>query len=549
MKFSILLVDNDDNMIAIVKKALLQKKLSIKLDIKSASTYAKAEQLIKSYYFHLAIVDLHLSSKTDKSNIDGLRVLRFLAEHRPSCKRVLCTKYLERHNYEIAPLLDPNNSIIEGIIDKRNFQVAIATYVESQLNNSQYLNILTDGSNTAYNLLNERIGKKSKVRFTDAEFGTVVRDIIGRPPNVQMSNICHSTEKITTIKMELLEGGRSRSVVLKAELQNKEGRPGIACVLKIGIKADIIEEYYRYIHFVKYILSKTKRVELLGFAAGDVIGGICYSFAGDSMKSIDSIETFLKQQNDSFTTCVNSIFDPNSQEWYARRSIEQDLAKYFSVSYDVIPENIRREMHRFIDANATRLSGQYSRDGLKLSSGKCLSVPDRVFGLGVFRGEYNACIVHGDLNVRNILVSVGGQPNEMVLIDYRHTNRGPAAVDFAAIETSIRESDTQSPDTPIIKWLNSETLIWKSVWKTNTFTKETPFWMRASYEVGRLLRTNFPTISESEYASTCLLWACRLFRIHQLPFHQRVRLFVWISFLNGIIEKNEAPLSKTDKGA
>src|SRR5258708_3819822 len=98
--FSVLLVDNDPDVALTVANALKDSKAPQSVSLKCADSYAKAESAIRGSYYHLAIVDLHLQSTVDKNNIDGALVLRFLAQHRPSCQRILCTKYLDKHNYE-----------------------------------------------------------------------------------------------------------------------------------------------------------------------------------------------------------------------------------------------------------------------------------------------------------------------------------------------------------------------------------------------------------------------------------------------------------------
>jgi hypothetical protein len=88
---------------------------------------------------------------------------------------------------------------------------------------------------------------------------------------------------------------------------------------------------------------------------------------------------------------------------------------------------IFRDVVRLYDLRQTG----FEMDGLK-----CL-YPELLF-LGTPSGEYQSCIIHGDLNTRNLFISQSGQSHDVTLIDFSETGRGHVFYDFIVFEANLR---------------------------------------------------------------------------------------------------------------
>ena len=63
--------------------------------------------------------------------------------------------------------------------------------------------------------------------------------------------------------------------------------------------------------------------------------------------------------------------------------------------------------------------------------------PEVLF-LGSPCGGYMSCIVHGDLNTRNIFIAEKGAAKDVTLVDFSETGRGHVFFDFIVFEISVR---------------------------------------------------------------------------------------------------------------
>jgi hypothetical protein len=161
-----------------------------------------------------------------------------------------------------------------------------------------------------------------------------------------------------------------------------------------------------------------------------------------------------------------------------------------------------------------------------------------LIGAGALRADYHACIVHGDLNAENVLVSSDGR---VMCIDYRYTGWGPRVLDYVPLEASLRLStgSTEGAVEHVARDHRFEAEIWKRAWGDSDAGKafaEWPFWARVSVRLSRLMREQIPDVSQKEYAAACLLWALRIFRVTSLRFEARLRLLSWMSGLCHVLE-------------
>src|SRR5947209_10333561 len=117
--FKALVVDNQQS---ICDQAMAAAAEVPGVDVSTAANLREALDLIAAQFFHLAVVDLHLTDGAGHNN-DGATILSLLRDRRPACRNFLLTKYATEYREEVFDLLDPQNRAIDGAIDKGDFKL------------------------------------------------------------------------------------------------------------------------------------------------------------------------------------------------------------------------------------------------------------------------------------------------------------------------------------------------------------------------------------------------------------------------------------------
>ena len=525
--FTVLIVDNDDTVLVQAKGAFAR---SANVLVFTADSVESARAIIKKNFLHVAFVDMHLRDEQSK-NVDGKLVLRELAARRPSCKRFLLTKYVRGYEEHLFNFFHPLACLVDGAIYKLDFRDSWTSVVERMAEDWTNRTVTIEGLDTVFSEL-QKTGSPSSSLITSEEIYYELVELL----KGSAASRTPGPEEIDGISLEPVVGGRSRSFVTIGRPVSREDDMGIWCVIKFGPAAEIHEEFIRYSRYVRLLVAVNRRVELLGYVPGDTTGLICYSFAGSTPDSITSLEQIFRTENDGAFDLLNVLLDPEQKDWYGETRQAMDLGQFFSATYSLDPPAILDVMHDFVEKVSQELGGRVH--GSKCIFGNSsLLFPDKTLGTGQMRGEYTSCIVHGDMNAANVIVSDDGR---VILIDYRHTQRGPVALDFAALEGSVRINTLPQDASPraVIEEINCERTTWGKSWANrrtkddNRVFRHLPYWAKVSYRIAGLARLNFPKLRKEEYALTCLLWGLRLFRVESLPNTARLRLFVWISQLS-----------------
>jgi hypothetical protein len=395
------------------------------------------------------------------------------------------------------------------------------------------------------------------------------------------------------------------------QIANQSHR-GNRCVVKVGPVGEAGKELARYERYVKFFRTSQRRVELLGQAYGDTLTAICYSFAGGSNTPADSLEDILEKKDLRALDCLGLSYSPRAREWFKDVSSGQSVWKFFeSVHFQHDkPINLLDKLHSDL------VNWELPELAALLPGPRTLPVQADI------GAQY--CIVHGDMNAGNIMMAnfpsnpidfeatrareewwerrvaaiasdsawAGGQRTagavasspasdgllgaKAILIDYRHTRRGPVFIDFAALECSIRgmpECVYNRGDLhAIANDYDREISLWKLAWEKDPFEscgrdqwRGLGYWGAASYELIQLARRNFEGTQDfagehalrkkltrdawkKEYAATCMLYALRLLKYEDfgdirvreasgrtdksLRNETRVRIAVWIAALS-----------------
>jgi CheY-like chemotaxis protein len=519
--FEVLVVDDDKSIGELVNDHFRSHK---GIHIHLAESAKAAMQIVETNFFHLALVDMQLSRNT----ADGMGVFNFLSNNRPSCEVILLTAFPNVYRKELFSLLNPRFPQIRSAIDKADFRSnapeVIEAFGEAWLRNAKTI----VGVEAVAEELATKV-RKSKVDITRTEIDFILSSILGQGEESRLHEGITRGEGCSglfmhTIDLKPLEGGRSRSVVTAGRPTDDKGNLGIWCVMKVGPRPEIEQEYSRYRSYVHFSVALAHRVELLGHSFGDTCGAICYSFAGKSPDSVRSLYDIFKKEDDA-APYLRRMFGIENRELYGRRGMKRTLANYFSKTYDLEPRNIKAPAQEILQKLELRSANPLVAASLSLVD---VSVIDTAIANAVMHTPLETCIVHGDMNAGNVIVSE--EDGRVIYIDYARSGCGPRSVDFAALEASVRLSTCPEGVQDVLAESRDEGRLWKEQWGALDHRPyEGQYWARVSATLIGYARENFGDLTEREYAATCLLWGARLFRVTQFSSIERLRILMWMN--------------------
>lgn len=541
-EFRALVVDDDES---IRRQALAIGARHSNMQVFVAASLEQAEAVMLEQFLHVAVVDLQLV-KGGTKDIGGQICLRRLKEIRPSCQRILLTEQFAKYRKELFRLLDPRDALISGALDKRSFDKSFVTLLRDLARGWQTAPVTVSGLDVAYAALHKKrivsattVGG-SRAAASKEELEYVLSTAFGQaiaadgdeaakksPPPPRELRCC-----------AMLEGGKSRAVVALFQLVDEGNESGLLTAVKIGPRQDAIEELRRYHEYVRFRVSLHRRVELLSASLGDTIAAVCYSFAGHAPNRIDDLQTLFDRGSVEALARIDQLFGPGAAEWLGDQHTYEDEGEFFDAAYGLDPISLEDQVREFAARVADSHGGRVAGDHLVLEGGK---VPLPVnLGRGRFRDPYESCVVHGDLNASNVLVDDEGH---VLLIDFRHTTRGPRSLDFCGLQTSVRLSVPALEDgrerSPLAQF-RSEQELWGKPWHFEDLPSRagatSPYWYQVSVHLLRHAYRCLPQLDPKEHAVTALLYALRFVRVHQLGDEARFRLLLWMGALVEVIE-------------
>lgn len=526
--FTALVVDDDPD---ITSEASGSFEDDLHIRIITASNLDEARDALSKNFIHSAFVDLQLDT-TNPRHSGGLQVLRELFDIRPACRRYLLTQHADKYKEDFFTLVHPLNPIVHGALDKGDFRDHFASVLRRLADNWMRFPVVVVGAQSIVeSLVSKGIGLGKPLLAVD-EVDYITSTILGQGKHIPED----SNDEFNRISLTILGKGRSRSVVALGKPENKLGKTGIFCVIKFGLRSESEEEFNRYNRYVRLLVSLNRRVELLDYVAGDCLAAVCYSFAGKSPDRISSLGDLLDTEHSDAYKVIENLFEPSTKEWYATEKAESDMAGYFNLHYHLNAASVVNEVVMFAEENATLIGGVKVKNQVKLD-GDSLKLP--VDCIVQLRRRYKSCVIHGDLNAENVIISDDGR---VICIDYRYTGWGPRTLDFASLQASARISETglNSDYRQMIRSHRIERDVWKTAWAAGSAEippKTTwPYWATVSYKLLQQLRATFPDAEPHEHAATCLLLGLRLFRVRSLGQSVKMRFLVWMSSLVSALE-------------
>jgi CheY-like chemotaxis protein len=443
----------------------------------TAQNQAEALEIFQNHYLDIIFLDFQFG----KNRLGGYNVLQYLDQLGCSAEVILMTKLdlggeMDRVVQSISRLDRPR---VMDYLKKQELESLLPETIAKLTERFETTRVNLTNLDFAVQLLSRRRDRYSKppLRKSDDEIRVEVericRDLFGSIDGRPFGNIM-GRPKSTAVSVDLqrLERrGLSAAVTLKPVVRLgfadvPDGSPGYDCVLKLGPIEDVREELARYREYVRYGVKLVQRVELLGAAFRDAIGGIVYSFAGGVFgQALVSLDELLRQNTQLSSQVVENLFAAG--HWYSVSAGRKPVARYMDAPYRVdLGESIKRNLdslrklqrkHREVSIDV----GQPGADSsFRIGEGPQLKIPgDEFLGGGWRVDSHPWCLVHGDMHGGNVMAElsdhIGGgnldlsgtgrtSVRRVCLIDYRNSGPGPRCIDATALESSVRMADAET---------------------------------------------------------------------------------------------------------
>ena len=256
------------------------------------------------------------------------------------------------------------------------------------------------------------------------------------------------------VKLKLLSGGYSGSQVAQVDSWDTRHRKQMPLILKVGDKAELLREIDAFnIYVKKFILNNA--TSLMKYSIGEHEGALIYNFVGLSgndaqIVSLDDYYHTAKEQE--IIHVIDSLFRGVLKPWY-RQPLYAELPLYqeydFQANKRLILQGARDILH--VDDKAKYFTVPHIQrrfiNPLYLLSNVMPMVTETEF-------PAYQCIVHGDLNTRNVLLE---DNSHVWVIDFSETHEGHNLKDLAKMETVFKfESVPVDTWEKLDQWLSYE---------------------------------------------------------------------------------------------
>ena len=579
--YRVLVVDDDPQMCVVAQKQISEIAGPAAIYVDKAFTARVAISKIKESYFDLIILDLY-----KERILAGFEVYRKLNELDCSAEVIFMTRFDLDSSVDglLNAVSSAGSARLVGFLDKREPRFGtIKTEVEKHYRRFLRAGLTIENIDLASRLIARRRKRYQQLPIfplrgepseIEAEIERLLRELYVEVP------LAGDRSADVSITLEPIpRRGLSPAVVVNCIVKiglpgADEVRSGHKTVLKIGPKPDIREEASRFREFVRYGVELDQRVELLGVAERDSLGGLVYSFAGGLhqkglMALDDVLITDMGSRNESLSRKVfQGLF--KSRHWYSVMTEDVDVNKYFEGTYK---NSIRRSFtqgeesldgltEEFGDKirveNVQAMAGNEAYLSVKVGNTEPLVLPNSsVLGLGAIYDSVAGRLVHGDMHAGNVMLEVSEDENapadrrlrldRVCLIDFRSAGPGPRTIDAVALEASVRLADSEvvcrriSPEGEI--GLSTSDQLACAEQMASRWTEELRLYRSIFYGEGELsphgwqpeaaeilsgLKNCFGDLTLSEYLSTSIRYTMRQLGFEMQPV-ARVRMLAWLA--------------------
>ena len=478
--YRFLIVDDELPMCLAARKQIERISGPAEIYVDEAYTARVAMTKIGETFFDLVLLDLY-----KERTLAGYEVFRKFNETGCAVDVIFMTRFDLDPSVKtlLKALASEGSARLVGFVDKRE-QESIRSEVEKRYKAYAAAEFEVNNLALAGRIISSRRSRYRRpgifpLRESPSEIDAEVERLL-RQLYVEVRKTADRVTDVSVSLEPIERRGLSAAVVVNATVMIglhgvREVQGGHKTVLKIGPKPDILEEASRYREFVRYGVELDQRVELLGTAVRDSLGGLVYSFAGGlyrkELLSLDDVLILdLKAARLGLAAAVlRGLF--TSKHWYEVHADDVEVARYFRDNYsnDLMKSFGQGEkaLYELPDLLGDRVKvrkveahgREDSHFAVAVGDRDALIVPDSsVLGLGLMYGSVPACLVHGDMHAGNVMLEVsegalsaerdrpGGElaPYRVCLIDFRNAGPGPRTIDAVALESSVRLADAEA---------------------------------------------------------------------------------------------------------
>ena len=459
------------------------------------STGARADRadILETDYFDVVISDVSMG-KSGGANDDGIQALGKIKARDPSLFCIAYTGKGLRYN-DYANRID-----FDLFIDKT--KLLIPSYIKDvahALREKVKVNVHAYVRATSFKAIPE-LNTSELIQLN-----RIVRKITYTEPSPDESL------QISKVQLRRLPGGYSGAIALYMRASTARNLSCTQAVLKIARSSDseataaIVREARNYAQLVKWFLPYNWRPEMLGELYGGALSAICYAFVSSQGETLASLgETLRKSRNlDIAVDAIEQIFHPQHQHWYQSRNItkEDGLHRFY---HDKCIGNDDTRQHTRMFLQAVREFDISHQEYIRFPDGtQCPSPMGALFARP--SGSYLSCLVHGDMNSNNIVVSPGGSDG-MTLIDFSSTGRGHVFFDFIVFEVSVRLDSIRESAIGLAEQIRAEQFL-------NDAKPSNLSYERFVIRLRQYARKNFPEENFANY-----LFGLAAFSFSMIPF-------------------------------
>lgn len=355
------------------------------------------------------------------------------------------------------------------------------------------------------------------------------------------------TAVVSKAQLIPLKGGYSSSKVFKMHCFTTKGIKIINAVLKYSPVKNAEVEINNYLKYVKWYLPYTWKPEMLAASLGKKYGMICYSFAYNDDKQFSSLtDKILAGDSKSISLAIEKIFADSEagKKWYAdenretvTKPINDFYVDFYFKRYDQKPyPDIYNHIKKLlVERGGYENAGQYFIKDVVYPSAKSLLLDE-------VAQSYITCILHGDLNSNNIMIS---EDEEIIFIDFQETGIGHVFHDFIVFEMCLKLYYNTNLD--FSKRIEIETMLSKN---ENELTTSDPIILMMQ-KVRRAAYKNMPEENPLTYCYGLAMRAFRLLKPNPVyPFESWQNEALLACLLSNMsvlkVKKNDTRTPKTD---
>ena len=372
---------------------------------------ANAQDQAKKLRPHVVIMDLRSVDDADLGDRSGLDLLEQSVFSSARC--ILHSAYLQDFRITVEAF---QKAGVDGVVGKQESPQCLLEAVEGSARK---------GCACRRGLRLEWPTAWNPQRVVDVLFGAgsdvpadIVNDVLGR-----LLSDAHvlTLQPLEGAAVSPLPMARGRSVLLRASPDDREPR-----VVKLAPEEKTIREVTAYEQYVKDRLRGLFHAHMQAHVTFWDVGGICYSFIGSSLNTIESFATFYARKKDP-----EAILKP------LRQFFGEVWHMHYQTSRTQLEETLFDAYDRFLKLRH-RLAQLPARDRKIRFTGLDAELPNPVHWVLHHQAESRVptaylAVTHGDLHGDNLFA----EDDHAWAIDFERTGEGPILRDFVELEQDI----------------------------------------------------------------------------------------------------------------